>query len=337
MDIKNYQDWKNYFESRNQKLIPYLNSFKESQFPFIVNLSHFSNLIGIKIPDLLSILNNTSYFYRVFYVEKKSGGKRTISSPYPVLEHIQKWIKSNILEKILINSAATGFVKNKSILDNVYPHLGKKCIIKIDIQNFFPSINQQKVFFVFKNCGYSDDVSVFLAKFCCQNNSLPQGACTSPYLANIIAKKLDTRIYNYAKKMNFAYTRYADDIAISGEKISFYQYKFVQKIITEEGFKINKEKTKLLRNVNQKIITGISLNDKVPKLPRSTKRKLRQDAYVLLKQSKEEYYEKYFRKDPVYLERLIGKFAFWLFIEKENEYVYSTLNKLKEYSVNLSK
>lgn len=336
MEAEDYKKWKEYLTQEKPEFLDELEIFKDSCFPVIFSMYHLSQLIGIKTDVLSRIINSPENFYRQFTIKKRSGGERQITAPYPVLKSIQEWILKNILEHISLNDAAKGFRKNTTIIDNVLPHLGQKNVLKIDIKDFFPSITFNRVFMVFKNCGYSHQVTYYLARLCSLENSLPQGACTSPYLANVVSKRLDSRLYNLAEKTGLAYTRYADDITFSGKKINVKLCNFIFSIIQNEGFEINIQKAKLLRNCQKKIITGISINDTIPKLPRTTKRKWRQDAYIVLRQSKDEYIEKYFKKDPVYLERLIGKFTFWHFIEKENEYVISTLKKLKTYSIYLS-
>lgn len=336
MTEEDYEKWKNYLAQEKPFFLDELEKFKHSYFPVIFSMHHLSQLTGIKTEQLARIIASPKNFYRNFSIKKRSGGERLITAPYPVLRCVQEWILRNILEYISLNDAAKGFRKKTTILDNVSPHLGQRTVLKIDIKDFFPSINFKRVYTVFKNCGYSNKISYYLARLCSLKNALPQGACTSPYLANVISKKLDCRLYNLAAKTGIAYTRYADDITFSGKKINLKLCNFIFGIIQDEGFEINIQKAILLRNCQKKIITGISINDKIPKLPRSTKRKWRQDAYIILKQSKREYLEKYFKKDPIYLERLIGKFTFWHFIEKGNEYVTSTLSKLKLYSIHLS-
>ena len=332
-----YLKWKAFLSHKKNKdvYLTILENFKDSNFPFIINLTHFSKLVGIKSSELNNMIYITDSFYREFEIPKKRGGTRKISSPYPSLSFIQNWILKNILEKIYLNSSATAYVKNKSILDNVTPHLSQNFILKIDLKDFFPSLKIARIIQVFRNCGYSQKVAYILARICCLDNSLPQGACTSPYLANIISKRMDSRLYSFCTKFDLKYTRYADDITISGSDINWKQCEYIINIIENEGFDINKEKTKLISG-SKKIITGISINSDTPKLPRKTKRELRHNAYIVLHLSKEEYMNTLFKENPMFIESLIGKYNYWLFIEKENTYVKETLKKLKEYSIMLS-
>ena len=86
----------------------------------------------------------------------------------------------------------------------------------MDLADFFPSIAKPRVIKTFRRFGYPKNISFYLASICCVNNSLPQGASTSPILSNIIAKRFDKRLFALAKKYNLKYTRYADDLTFSG-------------------------------------------------------------------------------------------------------------------------
>jgi RNA-directed DNA polymerase len=335
MNNEDYVSWKIYISEKypdNIDAFVQLEVFKDSSFPLIFDLSHLSLLLGINKQVLSNIINSTDNFYRKFKIAKRIGGEREIASPYPVLKHIQRWILQNILEKIYINECATGFIKKKSILENVNPHLAAPCVLKLDLLNFFPSINLNRVFAIFKRCGYSKKISYFLSKICCLDDSLPQGACTSPYIANIVAKKLDSRLFGLANKFELSYTRYADDLTISGKELPWKIKDYITLIIREEGFFINESKTRLIKGNSKKIVTGISISAKEPKLPRKYKHKLRHEAFVILNMPIEEYKNRVLVLDPVNIERIIGKYQFWFFIEKDNIYVKETLQKLKVLS-----
>jgi len=314
------------------KYFSYIENCYTKNIPVIFNLDHLEKILGIKKEIILRILLFTNSYYREYYMPKRNGKLRKIDSPYPVLLMIQRWILDNILSTIVLNSAATGFIKNKSIKDNAFVHIGKQCLLKMDIKDFFPSIYLNRIICIFKNLGYPHKISYFLAKLCCKDNCLPQGAPTSPYISNIIAKRLDIRLKALSKKCNLAYTRYADDIAFSGDYISFKYIKYVYKIIASEGFIPNYEKTRLVIGNGKKIITGLSISNDKLTIPRKKKRELRKSAYYILLNGLEKHSQITNKYDPILLERLIGKYNFWKFIEPDNEYVKITLNKLVKYS-----
>lgn len=140
---------------------------------------------------------------------------RTIFAPSKKLKARQRWILENILNRIKVSKCVHGFELNRSIKTNAELHANHDYVICMDIKDFFPSITQEKVYSVFKNVGYTSRAAQELAKLCCFNGVLPQGAPTSPKLANIICKKMDFEIQRYAKANNITYSRYADDLTFS--------------------------------------------------------------------------------------------------------------------------
>ena len=110
-----------------------------------------------------------------------------------------------------------GFVKNKSVLSNAKQHLKKKYILNLDLKNFYGSINFGRVrgLFMSKPFNMGDRAATIIAQICCDNDSLPQGACTSPIISNFIMSRLDKELIQFAKNTHTTYTRYADDMLIS--------------------------------------------------------------------------------------------------------------------------
>ncbi|WP_437919680.1 reverse transcriptase domain-containing protein [Sphingobacterium sp. LRF_L2] len=156
--------------------------------------------------------------YKYFKLRKRSNGFRTISAPHKDLKYIQKWIYFNILCKHKLSSSCKGFVPGLSIKDNARVHEGASTILKIDLLKFFDTITEKRVYGVFASMGYLKNLCVTMARLCCCNHRedywdsyseqdkeilfdlfkersavLPQGAPSSPMLANIIAKRMDER------------------------------------------------------------------------------------------------------------------------------------------------
>src|SRR5262249_29867281 len=151
------------------------------------------------------------------------------------LASAQKWILRNIVEKLPVDEPAHGFVPGRSILTNAQPHAGKAFVVNLDLRDFFPSIAFPRVRSVFQRAGYSPAVATILALLCTEcprkvvtydgatyhvatsPRGLPQGACTSPSLSNLVARRLDRRLSGLARRMGLTYTRYADDLTFSGD------------------------------------------------------------------------------------------------------------------------
>lgn len=276
------------------------------------------------------MVNRTQGFYHEFKIPKRRGGFRRIEVPSPSLLNTQKWILINILENIELHVDAFGFRKNISIIDNANKHLGCSYLLKMDLKDFFPSINVKRVINVFLRSGYAPNVSYYLAKLCCNHERLPQGAATSPYLSNIIAKKLDARIRGLCDLNKWSYSRYADDIAISGEFISPRVISIISDIILSEGFKTNNEKTVLVKGNGKKIVTGLSVVGEKVTLPRKYKRDLKKEIHFINRFGMVAHCEYIGVRDPVYLDRLEGRVRFWLSIEPENSQALRALSVLRK-------
>ena len=204
-------------------------------------------------------------WWREFSIPKRSGGVRQIIAPRSPLKQIQKWILSNILMKVKGGTTqyAYGFVKGKSIVDNAKPHVGKKIILNIDIKDFFPSIKIKRVEHLFRSFGYTWRLSKLLAGLCTFKGFLPQGAPTSPAISNMICRKLDLRLAKFCEKHDLTYTRYADDITISGNYDVLKFKNVIMSIIEDEGFKVSHKKLRVTGRGKAQIVTGLVVNEKI--------------------------------------------------------------------------
>lgn len=266
-----------------QEIFDYRKNLIDNSVPVIFDLEHLRRLIGVKKKTFYKIFYKLKYQYREIQISKKKPNQyRTLSVPSRNLKIIQRWILDNILYCVACDEVVTGFVPLKSVVDNAQPHVGKEYIYKFDLKDFFPSISRKSVYYLFLNLGYTSDLSNGLATLCCFKGQLPQGAPTSPYIANILCTKLDNRINSFCRKNNFSYTRYADDITISGDRTLVYYKKFFRKLITESGFIFNEDKAKLLRDGQRKMVTGVVVNNKLT-VSRYNVRKLKQELYYISK------------------------------------------------------
>lgn len=323
-------------KKKQEALERYSQQLESKGFPVIYGSAHLSQILNLDPWRLAGMINRTNYYYYSYEIPKRSGGMRKISAPNPALSSVQQWILDNILCKIEVREVAVGYRKGKSIVDNAIPHIGKEKVLKMDLKDFFPSITLNRVWYVFRNCGYTKKISYYLAALCCLDGYLPQGACTSPAISNIIAKPMDARLMGMCAKFNICYTRYADDLTFSGERLPVRWIDYVSDIVHNERFKVNDEKTKLLRRGAQKIITGISISQDELKIPRKYKRSTRQEVYYVLKYgiiNHQEHIGKRF--DVIEVERLIGKLCYWKSVEPENSFIKEYLPQLKAYSKEL--
>lgn len=331
----NFDTWKKYYKDRGlspdliEIYLKYVQAMYQKGYPPIFEFSHLCKLMGRSKGYLSSVIMSPENHYREFNIPKASGGVRVISAPYPALLECQRWIVSNILEKVKLAFVAHGFRKKKSILTNAKYHLKAPNILKIDLEDFFPSISLSRVISIFKALGYSNNVSYCLAKMCTSDNCLPQGAATSPYLSNLAVRKIDWRLYHLCKKCGVIYTRYADDLTFSGNNIRYNFISIVNKIVEEEGFKVNNKKTRLHKRKGRRIVTGISVNNADPKISRKMKRDLRQQVHYVLKYGIKSHMYKRKIRDPFYIQSLYGKLQFWKWVEPQDSFVIRTIPQIQ--------
>lgn len=300
--------------------MPYIAILTGRKLPVIFECTHLAALLGRTPAYLASVINDTKAHYRSFDLKKRLGGKRTIFAPYPALLECQQWINDQILRRAKIHPASHGFIRDKSIKTNALRHLGKECLLKLDLQDFFPSIGISRVISIFQRLGYAPNVSLYLAKICCLDDVLPQGASTSPALSNAIAFSLDNRLDALAKTWKVTYTRYADDLTFSGDFSGDKLLKCVSDIITDEGFVVNAKKTRFSAIAGKRIVTGISIAGNEVKIPLSYKRKLRQELHFLMRFGAISHMTKRKIRNPFYLDSLYGKVRFWLWVEPDNSF-----------------
>lgn len=176
----------------------------------------------------------------------------------------------------------------------------------MDIKNYFGSIKYINVYSFFRELGYTKSIAVMLSNICTLNNSLPQGSPTSPMLANLVTRNVDKRIAGYAIKNKIRYTRYADDITISGDFEVGAVIRVVKSILKSEEFKINNGKTRVRTQNQQQEVTGIVVNEKL-QVPRNYRRDLRQKVYFIKKYGLQSHLDFIKEHDKInYLYTLLG-------------------------------
>jgi len=219
--------------------------------------------------------------YSVFDLPKKAGGTRTICSPKNDLKRLQRAILEEILWEFRMPQYVHGCVRGRSIVSNAEPHVNKPLVLTIDIKDFFGSIKPELVNRIFQEQFHCDEQSAeVLTKLTTYGNFLPQGAPTSPTIANIAALPVDLAIIEICEQnsMQYAYTRYVDDITISGDsRLAFLLGPFYR-AVNKCGFTASPDKLKTGRPSNRQKVTGVIVNKKMSP-PKKLIRKIRQQLY----------------------------------------------------------
>jgi len=325
----NYERAKNWHERRQKEILHLGESvssrlnecdsnrekLEKLQLPFLEKANEVAAAMGLSLAELRFLcysrdISRISHYQR-FVIPKKTGGHRQISAPMPRLKRAQYWILDNILEKIPLHEAAHGFRSQRSIVSNARPHTGANLVINFDLKDFFPTITYQRIKGVFLQMGYSQQTATVFALICSEadtqqimldddryfvksgNRHLPQGAPSSPAITNIICRRLDKRLAGAARNLGFTYTRYADDLSFSADresskKLGKLQWRLHQ-IVSEEGFVVHPDKTRIMRSNNQQEVTGIVVNQK-PSLDRKTLKRFRALLFQLEKDGSQDKY-----------------------------------------------
>lgn len=261
--------------------------------PIIRNLDELSNETHLSKYTLYQLSMNSDFHYYTYTIPKKNGNERLINQPSRRLMGLQSWILRSILDKIYTSSGCKGFEKGTSIYDNAKVHIQANVVLTMDIKDFFSSINFDQVYNVYKIIGYNSLVSRIFTNICTYNNVLPQGSPCSPKLANLVCWQLDKRIQGYVGQLGIRYSRYADDLTFSGinpNRISKI-IPFVSKIINDEGFQINSNKTRIAGPSRAKIVTGLIISGDRIGIGHKKYSELRAKIYHLIFSNKKEKIE----------------------------------------------
>lgn len=218
--------------------------------------------------------------YRTFKIAKRSGGSRQIAAPNPKLRLIQRRLNQVLRVVARPRSAAHGFVDGKSVVTNAGPHVGRRTVFNVDLEDFFGSIGLWRVrgLFASKPFLLPLEVATLLAQICCFRRRLPQGAPTSPVISNMICLRLDRMMTALAKSCRCTYTRYGDDMTFSTKasrppaaiaKIVEAPAPHIEvgdelhQIIVDNGFSVNSRKVRLLTRRVRQEVTGVIVNERL--------------------------------------------------------------------------
>lgn len=272
--------------------------------PSIPTIGDLADWLGITIGELEWFTDLRSFehkqnqgrlrHYRYRPLTKRYGQVRMVEAPKSRLKQIQRRVLVEILDHIPPHDAAHGFRRGRSIKTFAASHVGKRVVLKIDLQDFFPSISVARIQALFRTVGYPECVADMLAGLCVNSTPadiweddtiqlpgrqlrhcrwlysqphLPQGAPTSPALANLCAYRTDCRLSGLANSAHAVYTRYADDLVFSGdrdfERVVKRFHLHVCATVMEEGFSVHHRKTRIMRQGVRQRLAGMMVNQRL--------------------------------------------------------------------------
>ncbi len=285
-----------------------------------LQLTCFADLLGLSA-------NAESAFaphYRHHLIAKRNGTLRLIEEPRPFLKKLQRRILRDMLAHIPAHPAAFGFCRGKNCAQAAARHAGEAMVVSFDLSGFFPSIHHHRIYGLFRSFGYPAAVARHLAGLTTAltprdvlatahladrdhltRRHLPQGAPTSPALANLAAFTLDTRLTGLTRSLGANYTRYADDLTFSGDApIANPLQRMVPQIVRDCGFVLNAAKTRIQPAHRRQTVTGLVVNRHL-NLPRADYDHLKTVIHHLRDPSDPR------RADRTFIDQLAGRIA-WL-------------------------
>ena len=227
---------------------------------YIQSISELASLLCVSINKLYSIANSSQKYYGEKLEPKSSGGFRVINPSREPLKGIQKKLNNIISSRADLYQSSHFGIKKRSNLTNAKCHLGSREGFTCDLKSFFPSVRTERVHRALIDEQKCDpEVARIITKLVTYKYKLPQGAPTSPAIANLVTMKLQRRLTGLAKKYGLKFTIYADDITFSGNSIHKDVCKKIVDIIKDEGFKVHPKKGGIFNKTDCRPITGINI------------------------------------------------------------------------------
>lgn len=232
--------------------------------------------------------------YVAFAIPKRNGTPRTILAPKRRMKALQRTLLRELVDRLPVSPHSHGFLRGRSIRSGADCHVGKRVVMTMDLADFFGSVTFRRVRGLLIALGYGFPVATTLAVLMTESERQPvqlddrrvfvpvterycvQGAPTSPGLCNSLCLRLDRRLAGLAAKYGWNYSRYADDLAFSGDTLEHIGdvRRVATQICRDEGFEVRPEKTRVMRRGSRQSVTGVVVNQTAG-LSRKERRRLR--------------------------------------------------------------
>ena len=238
-------------------------------------LADLASALRLSKNGLVNLLETAEQSYHRYPLRTRKRRPRWIEAPTPLLKAVQRRLLERLLYQAHPHATAHGFYPGRSILTNASSHAGKAWVLSCDLKDFFPSTKQPMVETVLNRVhGFGTEARAAVLRLVCRRGALPQGAPTSPHLANLAFLDGDEQLSDLAGDHGLTYTRYADDMTFSGDALTDDLEDKIAEIVAPVGYRLAKAKTKRMGRHQCQKVTGLVVNDGV-KLPRAQRRRLR--------------------------------------------------------------
>lgn len=266
-------------------------AIREQDIPHIRSVPDLAPLLSVSSETLTSFLDSKEEFIARGILHS-SHGARPIT--YPCDDPFRHCLKECSLflsayYKERAPDCVHGFLEGKSTVTNAAQHTRRRLVLNVDIKNFFPSIGIERIQAVFRDSGFCEEVAQVLAELVTVDGVLATGFSTSPALSNIVCLPLDNALEELADEYGATYTRYADDMTFSSDG-NVPETSRIETVLRTYGFSLNPRKTRLYRKGGPQYVTGLTVVDERPRLPKRRKRQLRLEAYHIGKRGFMEHF-----------------------------------------------
>ena len=260
-----------------------IESLVQRNLPPVVTVQCLATLFGYSTKFVMAMYSQSWRYYRRFEI-RKGTKQRTITAPKVALKVIQKWLAHHLSVELAFNKNVYGFVPNLSAIDAAAAHCGARWVYTVDIENFFSSTPQNLVYEALQRVGYSERAADLLAALCCFKGYLSQGAPSSPALSNLVFAPLDEELSAYASQHGLSYTRYADDIVLSGKsEVVTGLREYVKGLIERNGWHVSEKKEKLYIRPHGLKVHGLIISGKSPRLTKAYRNRIRAYRHLIKK------------------------------------------------------
>lgn len=248
----------------------------------IEDLSEYAGTSVAKLEKLADRLRERTDFSMHVYTTYNRG-RREIVAPATALDTVTKNLYRSFVAELPYNPPlhVHGFVKGRSPLTNAAQHLDKACVLRVDLREFFPSINSDRVGTALQTQGFQTDALELCTRIVTINGRLPIGLSTSPLISNIVFEPTDYTLASYCEYEGLEFTRYVDDMVFSGD-VADRNLGDIKEILLADGWLVNDRKTVFMRRGGPQYVTGLFVGcaDR-PRIPRRIKRQMRRVCYLI--------------------------------------------------------
>ncbi|HGY89775.1 MAG TPA: RNA-directed DNA polymerase [Planctomycetes bacterium] len=229
----------------------------------LADVSDLARALLLPRKGLCELAENTESHYIEIRIPKRHGGLRRIHAPDPSLKKAQRAVLRLLEDRMVPKSWMHGGVTGRSIVTHAAPHCGRCWVAVLDLADFFPSVRRSRVQAILEAAGFTGDALKVLLALTTLGGALPQGAPTSSHLANLALFPLDRRLRSLARRWGLTYSRYLDDIALSGKRPLRPLKGPLHDAVIREGFRPSPSKTAFMGRHEPQVVTGLLVNDRL--------------------------------------------------------------------------